>query len=230
MEHYLLPKLPYPENAFEPRISAETFEYHHGKHHQAYVKKLNKLIEGSAFEALSLEEIIMRSHAESQTAIFNNAAQNWNHTFFWNCLSPETDQPTGELLNAINRDFGSLNDFKQQFHKKAVALFGSGWVWLVKSPVKGGRLTIESTSNADNPLILRTARTPILTCDVWEHAYYIDYRNERPKFVEMVVDIFNWRFASQNYESTSAAPGMLSGEGKDRERRIKPQPKPRAAA
>ena len=182
---FQLPELPFLKDSLKPIISEETFDYHHGKHHQAYVNNLNNLIPGTNFENLALEEII----TSSQGGIFNNAAQVWNHTFFWNCLSPNGGgEPKGNVLEAIIRNFGSFADFKDQFSKAAVTLFGSGWAWLVKNP--DGKLEILQLSNAGNPLTL--AKKPVLTIDVWEHAYYIDYRNARPQFVEKFWEIVNW--------------------------------------
>jgi Fe-Mn family superoxide dismutase len=188
-----LPALPYANDALAPHISAETIEFHYGKHHQTYVTNLNNLITGTEFEGLSLEEIVKTSSG----GIFNNAAQVWNHTFYWNSLSPNGGgEPTGGLANAIERTFGSFEQFKQEFAKTAVTTFGSGWAWLVKKP--NGGLELVSTSNAATPLT--DGKTPILTCDVWEHAYYIDYRNLRPKYLEAFWALVNWEFASANYE------------------------------
>ncbi len=190
MKHEL-PPLPYAMDALEPHISRETLEYHYGKHHQTYVTNLNNLIAGTEFENMSLEEIICKASGP----IFNNAAQVWNHTFYWNSLSPNGGGPaTGVVGDAINRDFGSFDSFKEAFTKAAVTLFGSGWAWLVKTPE--GKLEIVQTSNAGNPLT--EGKTPILTCDVWEHAYYIDYRNARPKYLEAFWNLVNWDFANQN--------------------------------
>ena len=190
MEHKL-PQLPYPNEALAPHISVETIEYHYGKHHKAYVDNLNRLIPGTEFEKLSLEEIIKKSSG----GIFNNAAQIWNHTFYWNCLSPKGGkEPSGKLAAAIIKDFGSFAKFKEQFTNAAVTLFGSGWAWLVKNP--DGRLAIEATSNAGNPL--KESKKALLTCDVWEHAYYIDYRNARAKYVEAFWNLVNWDFATAN--------------------------------
>ncbi len=190
MEH-TLPVLPYELNALEPHISKETLEYHYGKHHQTYVTNLNNLIKDSAFAEISLEEIIK----QSSEGVFNNAAQVWNHTFYWNCLSPKGGgQPTGKLANAINSTFGSFDQFKEEFTKKAVTTFGSGWAWLVKNP--DGSLALVSTSNAATPIT--SNQTALLTCDVWEHAYYIDYRNARPKYVEAFWNLVNWDFVAQN--------------------------------
>ncbi len=186
MEHKL-PELPYPYNALIPQISVETLQYHHGKHHAAYVANLNKLIAGTEFESASLEEIIQRASGP----IFNNGAQVWNHTFYWSCMAPNTGgEPTGPLAEAIAGQFGSFLQFKEKFTAAAVSTFGSGWAWLVRDA--GGKLAIESTSNAGNPL--REGKTPLLTCDVWEHAYYIDYRNARPAYVDAFWKLVNWRF------------------------------------
>jgi len=188
-----LPALPYAPDALAPHISAETLEYHYGKHHQTYVTNLNNLIPGTEFAGLSLEEIVKKSSG----GIFNNAAQVWNHTFYWHSLSPNGGgAPSGGLANAIDRTFGSFEQFKAEFTKTAVTTFGSGWAWLVKKP--NGGLELVSTSNAAIPLT--DGLTPILTCDVWEHAYYIDYRNLRPKYLEAFWALVNWEFASANYE------------------------------
>lgn len=188
-----LPALPYANDALAPHVSAETIEFHYGKHHQTYVTNLNNLVPGTEFDGLSLEEII----AKSSGGIFNNAAQVWNHTFYWNSLSPNGGgEPSGGLANAINRKFGSFEKFKEEFTKCAVTTFGSGWAWLVKDA--GGNLELVSTSNAGCPLT--DGKTPILTCDVWEHAYYIDYRNARPKYLEAFWALVNWDFASANYD------------------------------
>ncbi len=184
-----LPPLPYAKNALEPHMSAETLEYHHGKHHQTYVTNLNNLIKGSEHESSDLETIIRNS----QGGLFNNAAQVWNHTFFWNCLSPNGGgEPTGKLADAINVAFGSFAAFKEEFSKTAVTTFGSGWAWLVQRP--DGSLAVVSTSNAGTPLT--GDDKALLTCDVWEHAYYIDYRNARPKFVEAFWNLVNWDFVA----------------------------------
>ena len=183
-----LPPLPYDKNALEPNISAETLEYHYGKHHQAYVNKLNELVPGTEFEGKSLEEIIKTS----QGGIFNNAAQVWNHTFYWNCLSPNGGgEPTGKLADAINAAFGDFEKFKDEFTKLSINTFGSGWGWLVQKP--DGTLALVSTSNAGTPLTGEDKA--LLTCDVWEHAYYIDYRNLRPKYLEAFWNLVNWEFA-----------------------------------
>ncbi|MBI5031051.1 MAG: superoxide dismutase [Fe] [Chloroflexi bacterium] len=192
MEHKL-PDLPYTKDALAPHISAETLEYHYGKHHATYVTNLNKLIPGTEFENLSLEDIIKKSSG----GIFNNAAQVWNHTFYWNCLAPKAGgEPTGALAEAINKTFGSFAAFKEKFSTTAVGTFGSGWAWLVKNA--DGSIAIESTSNAANPM--SAGKKPLLTCDVWEHAYYIDYRNARPKYVEAFWNLVNWNFVAKNFE------------------------------
>jgi Fe-Mn family superoxide dismutase len=190
MEHKL-PELPYAKDALAPGISAETIEYHYGKHHKTDDDNLNNLILGTEFEKMSLEEIVKKASG----AIFNNAAQDWNHTFYWNCLSPKAGgEPTGTLANAINKNFGSFSQFKEKFTNTAVTTFGSGWAWLVKNA--DGTLSIESSSNAGNPL--KDGKKALLTCDVWEHAYYIDYRNARAKYVEAFWNLVNWKFVEQN--------------------------------
>jgi len=189
-----LPPLPYAKNALEPYISAETLDFHHGKHHQAYVTNLNNLIPGTEFEKASLEDIILKSSG----GIFNNAAQIWNHTFYWNSLKPNGGgAPTGALADAINKTFGSFDKFKEEFTKTAVTTFGSGWAWLVKHA--DGSLGLVSTSNAGCPLT--QGLKPLLTCDVWEHAYYIDFRNARPKYVEEFWNLVNWDFVAKNFEA-----------------------------
>jgi Fe-Mn family superoxide dismutase len=191
MEH-TLPPLPFDKNALAPHMSEETLEYHYGKHHQTYVTNLNKLIPGTEFENLPLEEIVKKSSG----GVFNNSAQVWNHTFFWNSLSPNGGgAPSGALGDAINAKWGSYDKFKEEFAKVAIATFGSGWAWLVKKA--DGTLDIVSTSNAATPLT--TDSKALLTLDVWEHAYYIDYRNARPKFIEAYWNIVNWQFAAKNF-------------------------------
>lgn len=187
-----LPALPYANDALVPHISPETIEFHYGKHHQTYVTNLNNLVPGTEFDGLSLEDIVKKSSG----GIFNNAAQVWNHTFYWNCLSPNGGgEPVGALADAINSAFGSFENFKTEFTKCAVTTFGSGWAWLVKNA--DGSLALVSTSNAGCPLT--AGQTPILTCDVWEHAYYIDFRNLRPKYLEAFWALVNWEFASANF-------------------------------
>ena len=182
-----LPKLPYDMDALEPQISKETLEYHYGKHHQAYVNNLNKLVADTADENKSLEEIM----TSATGGLFNNAAQVWNHTFYWNCLKPNGGgEPTGKLLELITKACGSFSAFKEKFSETAAKHFGSGWVWLVQN--SDDSLEIVSTGNAANPLTEK--KTPLLTCDVWEHAYYIDYRNARPKYIEAFWNLVNWDF------------------------------------
>jgi len=191
---HTLPELPYAMTALEPHISSETLEYHYGKHHQTYVTNLNNLIKETEFESKSLEEIIMSSNG----GMFNNAAQIWNHTFYWNCLSPNGGgEPSGALLDAINSSFGSFDEFKTKFSQTAITTFGSGWGWLVKN--SDGSLALVSSSNAGTPMT--EGQTALLTCDVWEHAYYVDYRNARPKYVEAFWNLVNWDFVAQNFNS-----------------------------
>jgi Fe-Mn family superoxide dismutase len=195
MEHIMafeLPALPYEKNALEPHISSETLDFHHGKHHATYVTKLNGLIEGTELENKSLEEIVKSSDG----GVFNNAAQIWNHTFYWNSLSPNGGgEPTGALADAINAKWGSFAEFKAAFNDKAVNNFGSSWTWLVKTA--DGSLDIVNTSNAGTP-ITEEGVTPLLTVDLWEHAYYIDYRNVRPNYLEGFWALANWEFAAAN--------------------------------
>lgn len=194
MPKHQLPDLPFSTTALAPFISEETFEYHWGKHHATYVNNLNKLVDGTEFADESLEAVVKRS----QGGMFNNAAQHWNHSFFWKCLSPNGGgTPKGEVLEAINASFGSFETFKEQFSTAAATLFGAGWAWLAQN--EEGKLEILPLSNADTPLT--TGKKPILTLDVWEHAYYIDYRNARPKFVEGWWDVVNWEFAEQSLRS-----------------------------
>src|SRR5690554_2602243 len=188
-----LPALPYTKDALAPHMSQETLEYHHGKHHQTYVTKLNELIAGTEFEGKSLEDI-MKS---SKGPIFNNSAQVWNHTFFWNCLSPNGGgEPTGAIAEAINKAFGSFEAFKQKFNDSAVGNFGSGWTWLVKN--EDCSLEVYNTSNAGTQMT--AGKTALLTVDVWEHAYYIDYRNSRPNFLNGFWSLVNWEFVNKNLE------------------------------
>jgi len=189
---HVLPPLPFAKDALDPVISAETIDFHYGKHHQAYVTNLNNLVPGTAFENASLEDIVMQADG----GIFNNAAQVWNHTFYWNGLSPDGGgEPTGALGAAIDKAFGSFAAFKEAFIKSAVGNFGSGWTWLVRN--ENGSVSIVNTSNAANPL--RDGMTPLLTIDVWEHAYYIDYRNARPKYLGEIWKLVNWDFVANNY-------------------------------
>ncbi|MCE0558796.1 MULTISPECIES: superoxide dismutase [Fe] [Motilimonas] len=188
-----LPALPYAQDALEPHISAETLSYHYGKHHQTYVTKLNGLVEGTELANKSLEEIVKTSEG----GVFNNAAQVWNHTFYWNCLSPNGGgQPTGALAAAIDASFGSFEKFQAELNDKAVNNFGSSWTWLVKNA--DGSLAIVNTSNAATPLTDASV-TPILTVDLWEHAYYIDYRNVRPDYLKGFWALVNWEFAAANF-------------------------------
>jgi Fe-Mn family superoxide dismutase len=188
---FTLPALPYALDALAPHISKETLEFHYGKHHQTYVTNLNNLVAGTEFESASLEDIVRKSSG----GVFNNAAQVWNHTFYWNSLSPNGGgEPAGKLLEAINAKWGSVAAFKEAFNKSAAGNFGSGWTWLVKKP--DGSLDIVNTSNAATPLT--TSDVALLTCDVWEHAYYIDYRNARPKYLENFWNLVNWDFAAAN--------------------------------
>jgi len=187
-----LPSLPYEQDALEPHISKETLEFHYGKHHNTYVVKLNGLVEGTEFENKSLEEVI----TSSEGGIFNNAAQVWNHTFYWNCLAPNAGgEATGEIAEAINSAFGSFEAFKEAFTNSAVNNFGSGWTWLVKNA--DGSVAIVNTSNAATPLT--DGVTPLLTVDVWEHAYYIDYRNARPNYMNAFWNLVNWDFVNANF-------------------------------
>ena len=189
---FTLPELPYAKNALAPHISEETLEFHHGKHHNTYVTNLNNLVPGTEFEGKSLEDIIKSSSG----GIFNNAAQIWNHTFYWHSLSPNGGgAPTGAVADAINATWGSFDKFKEEFTKSAAGNFGSGWTWLVKKA--DGSVAIVNTSNAGTP-ITEAGVTPLITVDVWEHAYYIDYRNARPKYLEAFWALVNWEFANAN--------------------------------
>ena len=192
-----LPDLPYAENALEPHISERTIGFHHGKHHAAYVNNLNALVEGTAHEGSTLEDIIV---AAEPGGLFNNAAQVWNHTFYWNSMSPGGGgDPTGELAAAIEADFGSIDDFKARFQAESVGNFGSGWTWLVKA---GSGLTIVQTDDADTPL--NHGQTALLTIDVWEHAYYLDYQNARPAYVDTFIEhLINWEFVAKNLAAAS---------------------------
>ena len=192
MEHEL-PALPYPKDALSPVISAETLEYHHGKHHNAYVTNLNKLIKGTEFENMPLEDIVKKASG----GVFNNAAQHWNHSFYWKCLTPKGGEPKGKLSDAINKAFGSFAAFKEKFSAAAAGTFGSGWAWLVK---KANGLAVVSTANQDNPL--SEGASPVLVVDVWEHAYYLKYQNRRAEYVSNWWNVVNWeavagRFAAE---------------------------------
>lgn len=190
---FKLPELPFAKDALAPHISPETLDYHYGKHHNAYVTNLNNLTKDTENEDKSLETLI----TTTEGGLFNNAAQTWNHTFFWNCLSPNSGgTPTGAVLEAINKNFGSFGEFKKQFSAASATLFGAGWAWLVQDDDKS--LEIVQMSNAGNPLTL--GKKPIITLDVWEHAYYIDYRNARPEFIEHFWELVNWDFALKNMQ------------------------------
>jgi Fe-Mn family superoxide dismutase len=187
-----LPPLPYAKDALEPTISAETLEFHYGKHHQTYVTKLNAAVEGTEFADMSLEDVVMKSSG----GVFNNAAQIWNHTFYWNCMTPDAKgAPEGDLAAAIESTFGSFEAFKTEFSTSAANNFGSGWTWLVKN--SDGSIAIVNTSNAGCPLT--EGQTPLLTVDVWEHAYYIDFRNARPAYLDAFWGLVNWDFVAANY-------------------------------
>ena len=203
MKHELRP-LPYALDALEPHLSRETLAFHHGKHHRTYVTKLNELVQGGPFERASLEEIVSRADG----AVLNNAAQVWNHDFYWDCLSPSGGgEPTGELARSIASSFGSFGEFKDKFSKAAEGRFGSGWAWLAIG--KDGSLEVFSTSNADTPL--RSGKVALLTCDVWEHAYYIDYRNARPDYVKAFWNLVNWEFVERNRARARHTSPAMSG-------------------
>jgi Fe-Mn family superoxide dismutase len=193
---FTLPPLPYEQDALEPHISAKTFSFHYGKHHNAYVTNLNKLIEGTDFANATLEQII----AKSDGGIFNNAAQVWNHTFFWHSMKPSGgNKPSGKLAAKIDEDFGSFDKFKEEFAAAATTQFGSGWAWLV---LENGKLKVTKTPNAETPI--RVGQTPLLTLDVWEHAYYLDYQNRRPDFIQVFLNnLANWSFAEENFANAS---------------------------
>jgi Fe-Mn family superoxide dismutase len=193
---FTLPPLPYDEGALAPTISGNTMSFHYGKHHKAYVDKLNELIAGTAYENMTLENIVVKSaKSEKDRAIFNNAGQAWNHDFYWKSMAPKDGEPAGKIKDALQASFGGVKEFKEAFTKAAVAQFGSGWAWLVKS--KDGKLKITTTSNADTPIAL--GETPLLTADVWEHAYYLDYQNRRPDHIKAWLDkLANWSFAEKN--------------------------------
>lgn len=189
---FKLPELPYAHSSLAPYISAETLHYHHDKHHAAYVKKLNELVQGTKYAAMPLEEVIKTS---GEGPLFNNAAQDWNHSFYWKCMSPNAGgEPTGRLADRLKKNFGDFATFKKQFAEAAMGQFGSGWAWLVKQP--DGSLAVEKTSNADLPLV--HGRHALLTCNVWEHAYYLDYQNERAKYVEGFWHVVNWNWVATN--------------------------------
>lgn len=189
-----LPDLPYARDALEPHMSAETLDYHYGKHHNTYVVNGNKAIDGTDFADMSQEDIIKKTHGDpAKAGVFNNVAQVWNHTFFWHSMKPGGGgTPGGDLKAKMEADFGSLDKFKEEFTAAGLSQFGSGWAWLI---LKDGKLQVDKTPNAVNPMV--HGATPLLTCDVWEHAYYIDYRNARPKFVEGFWDVVDWDFAEK---------------------------------
>ena len=199
---FQLPPLPYPKSALEPHLSARTLEFHHDHHHRTYVEKLNKLIEGTPFASKPLEDIILataKSQDKTKTGIFNNAAQNWNHSFLWNCMTPDGGhKPGGALAERIDRSFGGLGKFHEEFKKAATGQFGSGYAWLVAD---GDVLKVVKTANAENPLV--DGATPLLACDVWEHAYYLDYQDKRADFVDIFLDrLANWEFVSEQLRRT----------------------------
>ncbi len=197
---FQIPDLPYSRKALEPHVSEQTLNFHFGKHHKAYCDKLNTLAAGKPYEKMGLEEVIRQSFEKEDTGVFNNAAQTWNHTFLWNSMSPDSQgQPRGSLSELVDRDFESLDGFRKRFKEAAMGQFGSGWVWLVTD---GSRLEIVATPNAHNPLT--TARTPLLTLDVWEHAYYLDYQNQRDRYTDAFLEhIINWEFAQANFDAVA---------------------------
>jgi superoxide dismutase, Fe-Mn family len=197
---FSLPPLPWAEDALQPVISKQTIEFHYGKHHAAYVNNLNGLVSGTDMADMSLEQIVRKVKDQSdKKAIFNNAGQVWNHTFFWNCLAPNRAEPSKALADKVNESFGGMQQFEEQFVKAATGQFGSGWAWLTHN---GGKLAIETTANADTPMA--HGRACLLTVDVWEHAYYLDYQNRRPDFLKAVVgQRLNWKFASEQLEKAS---------------------------
>ena len=203
MSHHQLPPLPYQLNALEPHISKETLEYHHGKHHRTYVEKLNELVAGTEFEHLSLVAVVKKAKG----AIFNNAAQAWNHAFYWNSLAPDGGgAPEGELAKAMDQKFGSFARFKEKFSATAIGVFGSGWAWLVTE--LDGSVAIRTTPNAQTPLT--AGARPLLTCDVWEHAYYIDYRNSRQDYLDAFWALVNWKFAMRNYKAIAGTDALVT--------------------
>jgi len=193
---FTLPELPWAKDALAPTVSAETIDYHYGKHHKAYVDNLNKFATGTKWESMALEDIVKQSHGQAaDKPIFNNSAQVWNHTFYWHSLAPKAGgNPTGAIATAIDKAFGGFTAFKEKFSAAAAGQFGSGWAWVVKGA--DGSIAIETTSNAETPMA--TGKQCVLTIDVWEHAYYIDYRNARPKYIEEYWKLVNWDFANKN--------------------------------
>jgi Fe-Mn family superoxide dismutase len=192
-----LPPLPYGDSDLAPHISANTISFHYGKHHKTYVDKATDMVKGTEFADAELEDIVKATHGKAdKKGLFNNAAQAWNHSFYWKSLNPKGGAPSGKLLDKINSDFGELAKLKDELSKAAVTQFGSGWAWLV---LDGGKLKVEQTANADTPLA--TGKTPLLTIDVWEHAYYLDHQNKRPAYVAAVIDnLINWEFAAENLD------------------------------
>ncbi|HKR17071.1 superoxide dismutase [Rhizorhapis sp.] len=205
---FILPELPYAKNAFGDLISQETFDFHHGKHHNAYVVKANELIPQAGLEGASLSKAIKAAKEMGKTGLFNQVGQIWNHSFYWLCLSPEKQQPTGKLLDLIQRDFGSLDEMLAKFKAEAVGHFASGWAWLV---LNNGKLEITSLHDADTP-VAHDGMQPLLTLDVWEHAYYIDYRNARPDYVDSLLkNAINWEFVAQNLDGEGVSRADQSG-------------------
>lgn len=197
---FQLPKLPYEKNALAPFLTEETFNFHYGKHHNAYITKLNTIMVDTPYATMSLEEMMPRSLKDGRKDIFNNAAQAWNHTFFWYCMAPKGKATLGqEMKTLIERDFGSWDAFCQKFETTGAGQFGSGWVWLVRDAQ--GKMSVESTSNAEVPFTSDPTKVPLLVADVWEHAYYIDYRNERPRFLKSFWDCVNWNFVHEQYRN-----------------------------
>lgn len=192
-----LPTLPYAQDALEPHVSAKTLSFHHGKHHQAYINKTNELVAGTELEGKSIEEVIAAAKSSGNQTLFNQSAQVWNHTFFWNCMTPNGGgKPSGAVAEAIEKSFGSYDEFATKFKNMAVGNFGSGWTWLVKT---ANGVEITNTDDGDTPLV-KDGQTPLLTIDVWEHAYYLDYQNRRPDFVQAFLDnLVNWDFVNQNF-------------------------------
>jgi Fe-Mn family superoxide dismutase len=204
MKLHRLPDLKYSLSALEPFLSRETLEFHYGRHHQGYVNKLNELVQGTPEQDMSLSELVV---VAAEGPLFNNAGQHWNHSFFWNCMSPDAALvPRGPFLQAIERDFGSWEAFQDEFEKQGASHFGSGWVWLVRED-RGGRLSVRTTHDAGNPLRMGDAH-PLLVCDLWEHAYYIDYRNERARFLKAFWNFVNWSFVQACYDSESVHPAV----------------------
>ena len=207
---FKLPDLPFPQDALEPYISARTMDFHHGKHHAAYIKKTNAMAEEKGLTGRSLSDVIQAGRDRNDLGLFNNSAQAWNHSFFWQCLSPERQQPSGRLKQLIDDGFGGTDALLEKLHAEAVAHFASGWAWLM---LDRGQLKITSLHDADTPLV-HEGMKPLFTLDVWEHAYYLDYQNERPKFVtEVLQNIVNWDFVAQNLDGNGAARADQEWDG-----------------